>query len=61
MPYRAIGQQPDEGDLLTGFRTCRKCDGRKSVTEFHWTGSKKHRRRAELTPGGLTSTARRSL
>lgn len=44
MVYRAAGSQ-DEGDVHTGTRVCRKCDVRKSMTEFHWAASRKHRAR----------------
>jgi hypothetical protein len=44
MVYRAPNDQ-DEGDVHTGTRVCRTCDERKSMAEFHWAASKKHRTR----------------
>jgi hypothetical protein len=36
---------PDEGDLFTGTRVCRKCLLRQSIDQFHFAGGKKYRRR----------------
>lgn len=44
MVYRAPDDQ-DEGDVHAGTRICRNCNERKSMTEFHWVASRKHRAR----------------
>lgn len=44
MPYVAPGPA-DEGDLLTGWRTCLQCRVRQPMENFHWAGKKKYRRR----------------
>lgn len=44
MVYRSPENQ-DEGDVHTGTRVCRVCRDRKSMDQFHWTVSKKHRAR----------------
>jgi hypothetical protein len=45
MAFRAVGIQADEGDLETGFRWCRVCGTRKSMTSFHRTHDRRYRRR----------------
>lgn len=45
MVYRHRGE-PDEGDLLTGRRTCRVCGERKPKADFHWATARRYRRRA---------------
>ncbi len=44
MVYRAPNDQ-DEGDVHGGTRVCRICETRKSMTEFHWVASRRHRAR----------------
>lgn len=45
MPYVAPGPK-DEGDLLTGKRTCRVCEVRQPMENFHWANRKRSRRRS---------------
>jgi hypothetical protein len=43
--YRPVGLPPDDGDLFTGTRVCRRCGERKPMSAFHWSSNRKYRRR----------------
>lgn len=45
MVYVANDVEPDEGDIFNGIRQCRVCRQKKSMEEFYFTSSGKHRAR----------------
>lgn len=59
MPYRDLNDQ-DEGDVHQGTRVCRTCDARKSMVEFHWAASKRHRVRTCKKCSSAKAAKRRS-
>jgi hypothetical protein len=60
MVYRHKGEA-DTGDLYEGERTCRSCQARKPMTEFHWANSERYRRRTCKSCDDVRARATRAL